>query len=137
MSNKTVGIEYDRTTSPQFESEYQKIKQQQKDNTARYLLYTLLASLAILFVMLAYVISEYVQVKNANAEILQKTYAFGADLPFYMESAEAYLRFMLRFIIIYSLISGFGIFSIITRRPWLYLLIILMSVISVVYFLLL
>ncbi|MEK6477975.1 hypothetical protein WJR50_10585 [Catalinimonas sp. 4WD22] len=110
---------------------------QEKDKTIRFLFVSLMLAVLLVLSMLIYVVNEYLVVQNANAQFLNDHYNFGPDQPFYRESAEAYLNFVLRFIIIYGLISFFGFVSFILRRPWLYLLIIVMSVISVIYFFLL
>lgn len=110
---------------------------QEKDKTVRFLFISLMLAILLVLSMLIYTVNEYLVVQNANAQFLEAHYQFGTDQPFYKESAEAYLNFVLRFIIIYGLISFFGIVSVILRRPWLYLLIIVMSVISVIYFFLL
>lgn len=110
------------------------LEKKKRDQTEKNLFYTLLASLLLMLVMLIYVINEWLVVKSSSEEFLSTQYDFGPDQPFYKENPANYLRFIVRFIIIYSLISIFGITAIILRKPWLYLLIIVMSVISVGYF---
>lgn len=110
---------------------------QEKNKMIRFLFFSLMLAILLVLSMLIYVVNEYLVVQNANTQFLEEHYQFGSDQSFYKESSEAYLKFILRFIIIYGLISFFGIVSVILRRPWLYLLIILMSVISVIYFFLL
>jgi len=113
------------------------LEKRKRDRTERVLFYFLLASLILQLVMLIYVVNEWLVVKSSSEEFLSTHYDFGADQPFYKENPANYLRFTLRFITIYGLISIFGITAIILRKSWLYLLIILMALISVMYFFLL
>jgi hypothetical protein len=108
-----------------------------KQQTEKYLLYTLITFLGLLLIILIYMVNEYFVLQSSSSEYLQRHYEFGTDQPFYRESAEAYLNFVLRFIIINGLISFFGLTAIVLRKPWLYLLIIVMAFISIVYFLIL
>lgn len=109
-----------------------------REKTARRLLMILVAALSIVLIMLIYLVNEWLEVKGATQEYLQAHYDFGeADQPFYRESAQAYLKFTLRFIIIYFLVSVFGLVSILLRKSWLYLLNILLAVIAIFYFFLL
>lgn len=114
-----------------------KDEQVSKQQTEKYLLYTLSASLVLLSVMLIYMVNEYFVLQNASAEYLQQHYEFGQNQSFYKQSADAYQKFLLRFIIIDGLISFFGLTSIVLRKPWLYLLIIVAAFISILYFLIL
>mgnify|MGYP006290295707 CR=1 FL=1 len=113
------------------------LEKRKRDRTERTLFYLLLAALILQLVMLIYMINEWLVVKSSSEEFLSTHYDFGADQPFYRENPENYLRFTLRFMIIYGLISIFGITAIILRKPWLYLLIIVMALISAMYFFLL
>ncbi|MFP4089395.1 MAG: hypothetical protein ACLFUB_02630 [Cyclobacteriaceae bacterium] len=111
--------------------------QSKKEKTERSLLFTLVGALVIVFFMLIYLINEWLEVRGASEEYLQTHFNFGAGKPFYRESADAYLRFTLRFMIIYFLITLFGIVSILLRKSWLYLLNILLAFIAILYFFLL
>ena len=110
------------------------LEKKKREQTEKNLFYTLLASMLLLLVMLIYVVNEWLVVKNSTYKYLSTHYDFGVGQPFYKENPANYVRFIARFIIIYSLISIFGITAIILRKPWLYLLIIVMSIISVAYF---
>lgn len=110
------------------------LEKKKRDRTEKTLFYSLLASLTLLLVMLVYVINEWLVVKSSSTEYLAEHYDFGASQPFYKESPDSYLRFIVRFMIIYSLVFIFGAISITLRKPWLYLLIIVMTVISAAYF---
>ncbi|WPP51099.1 hypothetical protein [Catalinimonas niigatensis] len=112
----------------------QKDEQISKRQTEKYLLYILSASLVLLSVMLIYMVNEYFVLQNASTQYLQQHYEFDQNQSFYKQSADAYQKFLLRFIIIDGLICFFGLTSIILRKPWLYLLIIVMAFISVAYF---
>lgn len=113
------------------------MEKRKRDRTEKLLFYILLGSLTLQLVMLIYALNEWLVVKSGTEAFLSTHYDFGPDQPFYYESPENYLRFMLRFIIIYGLVFIFGITAVVLRRPWLYLLIIVMTFISVIYFLLL
>ncbi len=134
MNNKSVNVSPVRTSRTGVPNDKNKQEQISKEQTEKYLLYTLIGSLTVLLCMLIYVINEYYAVSNASPEYLETHYNFGTHQSFYLESSDAYLKFILRFITIYGLISVFGIFSMIFRKPWLYLLIIVMALISVTYF---
>lgn len=131
------------TDSPHAEVEHEikyfpkKEEEISKQQTEKYLLYTLITSMSLLLIILIYMVNEYFVLQSSSSEYLQRHYEFGTSQPFYMESAEAYRNFVLRFIIINGLISFFGITSIVLRKPWLYLLIIVMALISIIYFLIL
>jgi hypothetical protein len=113
------------------------MEKKKKDRTEKILFYFLLGALLMQLVMLIYVVNEWLVVKSSTKEFLSTHYNFGEDQPFYKENPENYLRFMVRFMTIYGLITLFAVTTIILRKPWLYLLIIVMAVISVLYFLML
>lgn len=132
-------VKVSRRTEAIYEVKYvpKKDEKLSKQKTERYLFLMLLASLMLMIFMLVYMVNEYLLVQNSSPEYLQRQYEFDSNQPFYRESADAYLKFVLRFIIIYGLISFFGVISFLLRKPWLYLLLILMTFISLLYFLLL
>lgn len=116
---------------------FSKKEQITRQQTEKYLLYTLCAAIFVLLLILIHMVSEYVNLQTSSPADLQQQYVFGGSQPFYKQSAAMYQNFVLRFIIINGLISFFGIISIVLQRPWLYLLIIVMALISVLYFLIL
>ncbi|MDF9797461.1 ABC-type uncharacterized transport system fused permease/ATPase subunit [Catalinimonas alkaloidigena] len=136
MNNNSLDIEHHHTRQ-KYAEQYTDKSLQEKNKTVRILFTALLIAIILVSVMLIYMINEYLTVQNASTQYIQDKYMFGDDQPFFKTSAEAYAKFVLRFITIYGLIVSFGVVSIILRKPWLYLLIIVMSFISTAYFLLL
>lgn len=136
MNNKSAGVDRRPGRTEVYSNTHSiNTSLQEKERTERALLVALFISLSIVFSMLIYVISEYFQVKGAANEQVLSSYHFGeADQPFYLESKLAYLNFVFRFIAMYTLVGLLGIVSIVLRKPWLHLLIVLMSFISVLYF---